>query len=92
MKSFIVAQMLFASPALAAGIGEDGLHKQDWFAVTFKDVEEDLETANDEGKRLASHQIEDLRAEPFHCEVDPMMDGVADRWSQAELRGIVVYS
>lgn len=79
MKSFIVTLMLFASPALAAGIGEDELHKQGWFAVTFKDVEEDLETANDEAKRLASHQIEDLRAEPFHGEVDVMMDSVAGR-------------
>ncbi|MEO1722604.1 MAG: thioredoxin family protein [Pseudomonadota bacterium] len=29
------------------------LHHQDWFAVTFKDMREDLETAADEGKRLA---------------------------------------
>lgn len=37
----------------AAEIGDDGLHKQPWFAVTFKDMTEDLETARDEGKRLA---------------------------------------
>lgn len=40
------------SPAWSAGIGEDGLHKQDWFALTFRDVAEDIEAANDEGKRL----------------------------------------
>ncbi len=39
--------------SLAATVGEDGLHKQPWFTVTFKDVAEDIETAADEGKRLA---------------------------------------
>lgn len=38
-------------PALAE-IGEDGLHKEDWFSLTFKDVAEDIQTAQDEGKRL----------------------------------------
>lgn len=40
------------APVHAANIGDDGLHKQDWFAVTFKDMAEDIETAKDEGKRL----------------------------------------
>lgn len=44
------------------------------------------------GNCLACHQNEDLRAEPFHGEVGPMMGGVADRWTEAELRGIVVNS
>ena len=44
------------------------------------------------GNCLACHTNEDLREEPFHGEVGPMMDGVADRWSEAELRGIVVNS
>ena len=44
------------------------------------------------GNCLACHQNEDLRAEPFHGEVGPMMDGAADRWTEAELRGIVVNS
>lgn len=42
----------FALPAKAAELGEDGLHKEDWFSITFKDVAEDIETAADEGKRL----------------------------------------
>lgn len=45
--------LLFALPALASEVGEDGLHKQPWFSVTFKDVREDIEAAADEGKRLA---------------------------------------
>ena len=50
--AWIVAAVI-ALPAVAAEIGEDGLHKQDWMPVTFKDMAEDLETARDEGKRLA---------------------------------------
>ncbi len=47
-----VFMLALAVPAGAATIGEDGLHKQDWFAVTFKDIAEDIEAARDEGKRL----------------------------------------
>ena len=47
-----VCMLALAVPAGAATIGEDGLHKQDWFAVTFKDIAEDIEAARDEGKRL----------------------------------------
>ena len=41
-----------ATSAFATQIGEDGLHKEDWFSLTFKDVAEDIEAAKDEGKRL----------------------------------------
>jgi len=40
-------------PASSAVIGEDGLHKQDWFALTFKDMAEDIQAAADQNKRLA---------------------------------------
>lgn len=55
IRRVLLALGLFASllfPALSAEIGEDGLHKQDWFALTFRDIAEDIETARDEGKRL----------------------------------------
>ena len=48
-----IGMIIFAFTAQAATIGEDGLHKQDWFALTFKDVAEDIESASEEGKRLA---------------------------------------
>jgi thioredoxin-related protein len=38
--------------ALAADLGEDGLHKAPWMRDTFKDLSEDLAEANGEGKRL----------------------------------------
>ena len=40
-------------PTTAAEIGEDGLHKEAWFSVTFRDMEEDIAAAKEEGKRLA---------------------------------------
>ena len=45
-----------------------------------------------QGNCLACHTNADLSEESFHGEVGPPMDGVADRWSEAELRGIVTNS
>ena len=33
-------------------LGEDGLHKPDWIVETFRDMRDDLEEANSEGKRM----------------------------------------
>ncbi|MFL4469275.1 sulfur oxidation c-type cytochrome SoxX [Tateyamaria armeniaca] len=41
------------------------------------------------GNCIACHSVEALSHLPFHGEVGPPLDGVADRWSEAELRGIV---
>ncbi|GAB4531971.1 MAG: hypothetical protein Tsb0024_00690 [Ruegeria sp.] len=38
--------------ALASELGDDGLHKAPWMRDTFKDLREDLEEANAEGRRL----------------------------------------
>ncbi|MGI9480348.1 MAG: thioredoxin family protein [Hyphomicrobiaceae bacterium] len=55
MRPFI--GMLIAAFALAgvanAKVGDDGLHKQPWFSITFKDVAEDIAAAKADGKRLA---------------------------------------
>lgn len=56
----MIRRVIIAFAALAAlsvqawssEIGEDGLHKEDWFALTFRDVAEDIATAKEEGKRL----------------------------------------
>ncbi|MEO1329916.1 MAG: thioredoxin family protein [Pseudomonadota bacterium] len=45
--------LLACASVARAEIGEDGLHKVPWFALTFKDVGEDLASATDQGKRLA---------------------------------------
>jgi len=56
---FTVAKCLLATVVLsistftlASTVGEDGLHKQDWFSITFKDVAEDIADAAAEDKRL----------------------------------------
>ncbi|CTQ52442.1 Cytochrome c, mono-and diheme variants [Roseibium album] len=45
-----------------------------------------------QGNCLACHTNSDLSEEIFHGEVGPPMDGVADRWSEGELRAIVTNS
>lgn len=53
-RAFLAFAALAALTAQAwsTEIGEDGLHKQDWFALTFRDVADDIESAKEEGKRL----------------------------------------
>ena len=47
-----LAAFALAGPLAAAELGDDGLHKTDWMQTTFKDLREDLQTANEQGKRL----------------------------------------
>lgn len=42
------------------------------------------------GNCIACHEVTALNHEPFHGEVGPLLDGAGDRWSEAELRGILV--
>lgn len=44
------------------------------------------------GNCLACHANSDQSEQLFHGDVGPSLDGVADRWSEAELRAIVVNS
>ena len=55
------------------------------------DYEKGRELAFDRnrGNCLACHKNSDANTESFHGEVGPELDGVADRWTEAELRGIV---
>ena len=48
----VLSAVLLAVPVWAAELGDDGLHKTDWMRDTFKDLREDLDEANAEGKRL----------------------------------------
>lgn len=55
LKTLLAAFVaLFAalSVAQAGPLGEDGLHKEDWFAITFRDIAEDIDAAKAAGKRL----------------------------------------
>ncbi|MDW4498753.1 sulfur oxidation c-type cytochrome SoxX [Sulfitobacter sp. D35] len=42
-----------------------------------------------QGNCVACHAVSDLSDVPFHGEIGPPLDGAGDRWSEAELRGIV---
>lgn len=42
-----------------------------------------------QGNCVACHQISEMSDVPFQGEIGPMLDGAGDRWSEAELRGIV---
>ncbi|MCF6232008.1 MAG: sulfur oxidation c-type cytochrome SoxX [Rhodobacteraceae bacterium] len=44
------------------------------------------------GNCLACHVNSDMPELSFHGEVGPPLDGAADRWSEAELRGLVANS
>ncbi|TCD11954.1 sulfur oxidation c-type cytochrome SoxX [Oricola cellulosilytica] len=44
------------------------------------------------GNCLACHAVTDQSEQLFHGEVGPPLDGVGDRWSEAELRAILVNS
>ncbi|EEX08445.1 thioredoxin [Ruegeria lacuscaerulensis ITI-1157] len=48
----LLASILMAPMAVASELGDDGLHKAPWMRDTFKDLREDLEEANAEGRRL----------------------------------------
>ncbi|CUH46649.1 sulfur oxidation c-type cytochrome SoxX [Ruegeria atlantica] len=41
------------------------------------------------GNCVACHAVSALADIPFHGEVGPMLDGAGDRWTEAELRGLV---
>ncbi|MFT5786137.1 MAG: sulfur-oxidizing protein SoxX [Ascidiaceihabitans sp.] len=41
------------------------------------------------GNCIACHEVTDLADVPFHGAIGPMLDGAGDRWTEAELRGIV---
>ncbi len=45
-----------------------------------------------QGNCLACHVNSEMPEHSFHGEVGPSLDGVADRWTDAELRGILVNS
>lgn len=46
-------------------------------------------TARGLGNCIACHAVTDLKDHPFHGEIGPSLDGVATRWSEQQLRGII---
>ena len=72
LKILLLAMFpLFVNQASALEVGDDGLHKTPWMQDTFKDLREDLEEANAEGKRLVLffEQIGCIYCTKMHKEV-----------------------
>ncbi len=99
MKSalgLVACATVIALPALAnevapsevvfnEGTVETSLTGQAGDAATGRDVFANRKLGN----CLACHSNSDMPELSFHGEVAPLLDGVGDRWSEAELRGIV---
>ena len=62
------------------GVAGDAAKGRDWFVGCKL------------GNCLACHENSDANDLPFHGEIGPSLDGAADRWNEAELRGIVTNS
>ena len=72
LKILLLAMFpLFVNQVNALEVGDDGLHKTPWMQDTFKDLREDLEEANAEGKRLVLffEQIGCIYCTKMHKEV-----------------------
>lgn len=70
----MLAALCLAWPVMAVELGDDGLHKTDWMRETFKDLREDLDEANAEGKRLMIliEQRGCIYCERMHRDVFPL--------------------
>lgn len=98
MKSLATTAMitaLFATPLAAETVMpmnvvyEDGAVAQS-LTGTPGDVKSGEEIMNKgAGNCIACHQVTALNYLSFHGEIGPSLDGAADRWSEAQLRGIV---
>jgi thioredoxin-related protein len=86
----ILTLLAFAVSAQAAELGDDGLHKTSWMRDTFKDLREDLNEAQDEGKRLAIifEQRGCVYCSKMHKEVFPrpeLADYISDNFFVVQL-------
>ncbi len=98
LKTFVVVSVLFCGPAIAdiapgdiqikdgevskslSGKPGDPKAGKKWFA------------GRKLGNCLACHQNSDAKDEPFHGEVGTVLDGVGSRYSEAQLRAILINS
>ncbi|MGA9436426.1 MAG: sulfur oxidation c-type cytochrome SoxX [Roseobacter sp.] len=99
MKHGLIAGAIVLASMVGASAGEvlpsqvkyeDGSIEQSLTGVA-GDVASGREIVGNKGlgNCVACHEVTDLKDVPFHGEIGPMLDGAGDRWSEAELRGIV---
>lgn len=93
----LVASVGFAAAAHAADVAPGDVAYDEYGAVeqsltgTPGNPEEGAKTVGSKklGNCIACHQVSALPDIPFQGEIGPMLDGAGDRWTEAELRGIV---
>ena len=89
--------MLVVGYASAEDITPKDVHYDDYGAVELPLTSKVGDSANGAiviksksiGNCIACHALTELNDEPFHGEIGPSLDGVGDRWNEAEIRGIV---
>ncbi|MFD0979485.1 sulfur oxidation c-type cytochrome SoxX [Tropicimonas aquimaris] len=94
--SAAVAAMTLAIPAMAETVDPNDVVYEEG-AVTASlsgapgNPEEGAKVISEKsvGNCVSCHQISAMPDVPFQGNVGPTLDGVADRWSEAEIRGIV---
>jgi sulfur-oxidizing protein SoxX len=98
MKHSVAAAAFVAltAPAVSAGdikptdvVFEDGAISASLSGAPGNPAEGEAIMNKGAGNCIACHAVSALSHLPFHGEIGPPLDGVADRWSEAELRGIV---
>ena len=93
----LVASVGFAAAAHAADVAPGDVVYDEYGAVeqslpgTPGNPEEGAKIVGSKklGNCVACHQVSALPDVPFQGEIGPMLDGAGDRWTEAELRGIV---
>ena len=95
ISTTIVAAML-AAPAIANPISPSEIPWEDEVTIpvslsgTPGNIENGKVLMNKgAGNCIACHAVTDLSNLAFHGNIGPSLDGVADRWTEAEIRGIV---
>jgi sulfur-oxidizing protein SoxX len=91
------AVSVFATMVVAADVSPDEVEYSEYGAIETSLTGapgnpvfgKEIMVARGKGNCIACHQVTALEEYPFHGEVGPTLDGVAERWSEAELRGIV---
>lgn len=93
----LLGAALTAGVALAAGpaqfeIVDDGIPKALTAEAGSADRGREIAVNRKLGNCLACHVVTKLSDQPYHGEIGPPLDGAATRWSEAQLRLIVVNS
>jgi len=97
LSTLTLAATFVAGTALANPVAPSDLTFDDYGAVTQSltgqkgDPENGAKIMKTKslGNCISCHEVSALDEAPFHGEVGPILDGAGDRWSEADLRGIV---